>query len=198
MGNVYAALVHYPVRDRAGDTITTAVTNIDVHDLARSIRTYDLSGYFIVSPIDAQQAIIARIVDHWTGEGAGTRRMPERKAALELVRGVRTIEEACAEIERREGRAPRMVATAARPPQGREAVGFGDEASVMRRSEVPSLILFGTGHGLTHEVLAEAESVLEPIRAGGSFNHLSVRAATAIVLDRLFGEDGVNSGDSRD
>ena len=33
------ALVHHPVLDKGGAIVTTALTNLDVHDLARSART---------------------------------------------------------------------------------------------------------------------------------------------------------------
>ena len=52
------ALVHHPVLDAKGDTVTTAITNLDVHDLARSARTYGCSDYFIVHPITAQRDLI--------------------------------------------------------------------------------------------------------------------------------------------
>jgi hypothetical protein len=53
-----------------------------------------------------------------------------------------------------------------------------------------ALILFGTGWGLTRDALALAEVMLPPIdalpsRAG--YNHLPVRAACAIILDRVCG-----------
>ncbi len=51
----------------------------------------------------------------------------------------------------------------------------------------PLLFLFGTGWGLTEEVLEQADDILEPIRGAGAYNHLSVRSAAAILLDRLRG-----------
>ena len=83
MSPVYCALVHYPVRDRAGDTVTTAVTTLDVHDIARSGRTYGLRGYYVVTPIEAQHALTRRILEHWDS-GAGRKRMPERHEALSI------------------------------------------------------------------------------------------------------------------
>ncbi|HBQ11088.1 MAG TPA: hypothetical protein DEF51_07890, partial [Myxococcales bacterium] len=70
VSGVYLALVHHPVVDRAGDVITTAVTNLDVHDIARSARTYDLAGYYVVTPIEAQHRLVDRILGHWR-DGAG-------------------------------------------------------------------------------------------------------------------------------
>ncbi len=50
------------------------------------------------------------------------------------------------------------------------------------------LLIFGTGWGLAPAVVAEADALLEPIRSAvGDYNHLSVRSACAIALDRLCG-----------
>ena len=53
------------------------------------------------------------------------------------------------------------------------------------------LLVFGTGWGLAGEVIAGADALLEPVRAreATGYNHLSVRAACAILLDRLRGLD---------
>jgi tRNA (guanine37-N1)-methyltransferase len=36
MADLFLALLHYPVRDKNGAIVTTAVTNMDIHDIARS------------------------------------------------------------------------------------------------------------------------------------------------------------------
>ena len=53
----------------------------------------------------------------------------------------------------------------------------------------PVLLVFGTGWGLADEVIAGADALLEPVRAreATGYNHLSVRAACAILLDRRLG-----------
>jgi hypothetical protein len=186
---VYIALVHHPVRDRLGETVTTAITNLDVHDLSRSARTYDLAGFFVVTPVEAQTKIVRAILDHWE-TGAAQRRVPARRQALALCQPATSIEEAEAEIERRHGVAPRRVATAAqRPGDGRD-VDFDTASRIIRDASDPFLILFGTGHGLVPETLESASLWLAPVRGDASYNHLSVRAAAAIILDRLFGETG--------
>ncbi|HEY6838272.1 MAG TPA: RNA methyltransferase, partial [Geobacteraceae bacterium] len=55
-------------------------------------------------------------------------------------------------------------------------------------AEQPYLLVFGTGWGLTEELFERADLVLRPIKGPGSYNHLSVRSAAAIILDRLLGE----------
>jgi hypothetical protein len=188
---VYAALVHYPVRDREGATMTAAVTNIDVHDIARSSHTFGLQGLFVISPIDAQRALVERILEHWR-EGAGKRRMPHRSEALAVCQPAQSIAEAREHIAAAHGAQPRMIATAARSSGRAQISRFAEARELLAASQEPWLILFGTGHGLADEVLSAADLLLEPIRGVGDYNHLSVRAAAAIVFDRLFG--GSSSG----
>ena len=175
----FVALVHHPVYDRNGQVVTTALTNLDLHDIARACRTYGLGGYFIVHPAPAQQALAGRILAHFSG-AEGAERNDFRRQALEDVRVVPTLEEAEDDIAERLGQRPVRVATAARDAPG--TVGYD-----LRIDESPALLLFGTGFGLTDEVLAGCRYRLEPVRGPSDYNHLSVRGACAIILDRLFG-----------
>ncbi len=185
---VYAALIHHPVRSRDGAMITSAITNVDVHDIARSCRTYGLRGYFVVSPIAAQRLLVDRILDHWR-TGAGARRVPERSDALARCRPVESIEAALAAIEVEAGAPPEVVVTEARPELAARAVSFASMRERLASASRPALILFGTAHGLHPDVLARADRVLEPIEGSADYNHLSVRAAAAITFDRLFRRD---------
>lgn len=185
---VYCALIHHPVRDRAGDIITSAVTNLDVHDIARSARTYGLAGYFVVSPIAAQQVVVERILSHWK-TGAGARRTPERGDALSRVHTIKSLEAVEEHIRAAHGVSPTLVITEARPELAGTVVSFAEERARMSTASVPSLILFGTAHGLHPTVLARADRTLAPIFGSGPYNHLSVRAAAAITFDRLFSPD---------
>jgi hypothetical protein len=179
------ALVHHPVLDAQGETVTTAITNLDVHDLARSARTYGCSDYFIVHPITAQRDLVERICAHWS-EGSSGKRIPDRKVALSLVRVVTSLEEM---VERLGGRdAVELWVTAARSVSGAPL----DSATARARLDgegKPVVILFGTGWGLARSVIDSADAVLAPVRAAEAtgYNHLSVRAACAITLDRLRG-----------
>jgi len=187
MPPVALALLHHPVRDRSGALITTAVTNLDVHDIARSARTYDLAAYYLVTPIEAQRVLIERILSHWR-DGAGARRVPERSVALSICHVVPSLEAALAHMQSAAGQRPHTFVTGARPPEGRSVLEPPEARA--RMAEAPSLLLFGTGHGLAPQTVAEADHVLAPIRGAASYNHLSVRAAVAITLDRLFGDAG--------
>jgi hypothetical protein len=182
---VAIALVHHPVLDRAGETVTTAITNIDVHDLARSARAYGLSDVFVVHPIAAQRLLAERIREHWTS-GSGKKRIPDRADALELVRVVTALEDAYAALGGRE--ALELWTTAASARWG-EPTRFAAARAHLAEAGKPVLMLFGTGWGLARDVVAGADLRLEPLRAAAEtgFNHLSVRAAAAIALDRLLG-----------
>jgi hypothetical protein len=176
-------LVHHPVLDGQGATVTTAVTNLDVHDLARSARTYGCSDYFIAHPIAAQRELVTRIRDHWT-DGSSGRRIPDRREALGVLRIVDSLEAA---VEALGGRsAVEIWATAAR--ELGPSLTFAAARERLTTDGKAVLIAFGTGWGLAPAVVGEADALLEPIRAGaGAYNHLSVRSACAIALDRLCG-----------
>jgi tRNA (guanine37-N1)-methyltransferase len=185
---IYLGLVHYPVKDREGNIVTTAVTNLDVHDLARSSRSYGLAGYYVITPIAAQRELVTKILEHWV-EGSGKRRVPERGVALGLCTPTESIDSAISAIEAAHGERPVLAVTAARLPKELRPQSPAALRARMRESARPWLILFGTGHGLAAEVLDRADVALPPIRPG-VYNHLSVRAAGAIMLDRIFGDSG--------
>jgi hypothetical protein len=181
----YVLLLHYPVYDKHRRVVATAITNLDIHDIARACRTFGLGGFFLATPIEAQRELGRRIVDHWQ-HGYGATYNERRKEALEKVRIVADLAEARDAITQETGLDPLLCATAAREcgsltePELRQA---------LRASGRPLLLAFGTGWGLTEELLAGADHVLRPIRGASDYNHLSVRSACAIMLDRLFGEE---------
>jgi len=184
---VHAALVHYPVRDRAGATATSAITNVDVHDLARSCRTYGLSGYWVVSPIAAQRLLVDRILEHWR-TGSGARRVPERTKALSICRPSESLDAVVGAVGEREGMAPEIWVTEARShDEGRPTTSWGDARRLLSERTRPVLVLFGTAHGLHSSVLSRALVTVAPIEPEAEFNHLSVRAAAAVTFDRLLG-----------
>lgn len=199
MRRVAIALVHYPVLDRAGETVTTAITNLDLHDMARSVRSFGLEAMYVVHPIEAQRLLATRVRDHWV-EGSGKRRIPDRASAMELLRVVVTLEDVYAELGGRDaievwttaasarGGAVTTYA-AARVRLERETAACDGAGAMESSAPRPVLVLFGTGWGLRGDLVERADVRLEPIRAAAEtgYNHLSVRAACAITLDRLFG-----------
>src|SRR4030042_6224342 len=95
--NLYLGLVHHPIYDKRGEVVATAVTNFDIHDIARCVRTFGLRGFYMITPLESQIQLVKRIIDHWT-RGSGAVYNPTRKESLSLVRVSRTIEEAGQEI----------------------------------------------------------------------------------------------------
>jgi len=181
---VSVALVHHPVFDRTGAVVTTALTNVDLHDIARSVATYGLEGFYVVTPIESQRDKCAAIAAAWRDEGKDY-----RLDALARVHAVPAVTDAIADLRDRHGAEPVVVATTA------SAERF---AALPRRSPpellaeltastAPTLLLFGTGWGLVDTMIPEASRVVAPISGRPPWNHLSVRSAVAIVLDRLFG-----------
>ena len=181
---VHIALVHYPVINKLGDIVSTAVTNLDIHDNARSARTYGVAGYYIVTPLDAQVELVSRILNHWR-EGFGARRVPNRVDAMNLVHVSRTLESALEHIVDGRDVKPTVVATAAR--RLGKTVSYDAMRAQMQAETGPFVLVFGTGYGLADPVIDRVDSVLEPIGDPDNWNHLSVRSAVAITLDRLLG-----------
>jgi hypothetical protein len=182
--NVWIALVHYPVLNRQRDVVTTAITNLDVHDIARAARTYNLRRYFIVTPIERQRALASKIVAHWV-EGYGASRVPERGEALRLVETADSLERAIERVAEDSGKRPIVVATCARA--GKATISYHSLSEKIVSGD-PVLVLLGTGWGLAEPVFEISDEVLQPIDVpGGDYNHLSVRTAAAITLDRLIG-----------
>ncbi len=174
-------LAHYPVVNKAGEVIASAVTNLDLHDIARAVRTFGARSFAVVTPLADQQVLVRRIVDHWT-KGGGGRQNPDRKKALDGITIQDTIQDAIHDIRLRNEHPPRIVATCAARREGsstygrmREIIGDGK----------PYALLFGTAWGLVEEVIQEADYILDPITGPTEYNHLSVRSAVSIVLDRL-------------
>ena len=90
---LYMGLLHYPVYNKRRQTIASAVTSMDLHDLSRLARTYGIKAFYVVTPLRDQQRFAERILDHWiTGYGATYN--PHRKEALALVRIASTLDQA--------------------------------------------------------------------------------------------------------
>lgn len=64
-------------------------------------------------------------------------------------------------------------------------ISIKDAAASIEDEDISILILFGTGWGLAREILERADLILSPVLGKGNYNHLSVRSAAAIIVDRL-------------
>ncbi len=180
---VYVALVHYPVYNKQFRIVTTAFVNLDVHDIARAVRTYGIKAFFLVQPVREQQILVERVLRHWM-EGPGASFNPTRVDALKLVQIKNSIDETLEEIEKLEGLRPKVVVTDARSRE--KMIGYLELKKKILSAKRPYLMLFGTGWGIANEVIVTADYVLKPIEGLTDYNHLSVRSAASITLDRLF------------
>ncbi len=178
------ALLHYPVVNKHGEVIVSAVTNLDLHDIARAAKTYRVAGFYVVTPLADQARLAGRIIGYWT-EGEGAAYNPRRADALKLAMVRNDLDEVRREIRKSAGAAPVTVVTSARKHD--QAVTFSFLRNVLKEKSL--LLVFGTAWGLDQTVLDGADYVLEPLQAGGVYNHLSVRSAVSIILDRLIGID---------
>ncbi len=189
--NLYLGLIHHPVKNKQGELVATSVTNLDIHDIARSCRTFGVKKYFIVTPLRAQHDLVGRILGHWNKSGVCSAH-PDRGEALGLAYLAMDLDEACRAIEAEEGAYPRLVAT------GANLKSFDHScrsmAHKMHLDEAPYFLLFGTGWGLHSSLIERSDFTLRPIsgRMPGDYNHLSVRSAVAIYLDRLTTGEAVN------
>ncbi len=180
------ALIHHPVVNRHGEIIGSAVTNLDLHDIARASKTFGIGSYWVVTPYPLQQELATGIVGHWT-EGYGGVADSDRAAALSLIKIRASLAEVIDEMTRRhDGRRPKVVATSA-ASSGEKRISFSALRQEIVGEKTPVLLLFGTAWGLAPEALELADAMLPPIVGPGAYNHLSVRSAASIMLDRLLG-----------
>lgn len=179
------ALLHQDMVDKTDRRIVTSLTLLDIHDLTRSSRTYGAKNLFIVHPSVTHRKLARKLASHWqTGGGASYN--PDRKEALDILNIACDLDEVIHKIDLRTGQAPILVATSARVAGN--SISFSDLRQLMTAEDRPFLILLGTGWGMHSELLQRAHYLLEPIHGSGDYNHLSVRSAGAIILDRLIGQ----------
>jgi len=143
----------------------------------------------VVSNLPAQREIVDNVLSYWLEE-FGKEYNPSRSEALTVVKRASYIEDVLEDIQEIEGQRPDLVFTSAK--RGRDRFSYGAMRDIIARSEKPHLLLFGTSWGLPGEIEKICDYALEPLRANSDFNHLSVRAAVAIVLDRLIHEDTID------
>jgi hypothetical protein len=183
MPKLYMALIHYPVVDKNGDIIASAVTNLDLHDISRAAKTYGLNSFYVVTPLEDQKELVARIISHWTN-GIGAKYNPKRRSALELIRVKDSFSEVLDQIADTENDYPITIATCARKYPTNVSY---EKLGAMLNNGKPYVLILGTAWGLAEEFISKADYVLEPIAGATDYNHLSVRSAAAIMLDRLLG-----------
>ena len=180
--SVYLGLVHWPVINKKGMKVTTSVTNLDIHDISRTAKTFGLKKYFLIGPMKEQKDLVGRILDHWKSD-KGNCYNPDRSEALSLVEIADSVEHAIEEVTKLEGVRPYIVVT------GANILHDGDENTLKEKiwpDNRPILMLFGTGWGLAPEIVELGDFKMCPIKGQNQdYNHLSVRAAAAIYCDRI-------------
>lgn len=169
------ALVHHPVLNRHGEEIASVVDEFDVFDGGRLALTYGIPSLYVVNPVPAQRDKAQRVIDHARSE--------ERDAArgrMDALTWCASLEDAIADASRPER--PWVVATSAvaREP----AASVADVRGRLAEGQ-DVLLVIGKAWGLAPSVLQRCDVQLRPIDAGTGFNHLSVRSAMAILVDRL-------------
>lgn len=179
--DLYVALIHYPVMNKKQQPIGSALTTIDMHDIARASITFGVKGFFVVTPFEDQALIARQVIEHWT-KGVGGKLNPFRKEALELIHVVETYEDATAWLEKKYGKQAVSIATSAKKAQKTIETG---QLKQMLEKDIPHVLLFGTAWGLAEELIEGCDYILEPIFGAADYNHLSVRSAASIYLDRI-------------
>lgn len=166
--------------NRLGEVISSTVDSFDFFDASRLALTYGVDRMYIVHPEPAQQALVSRLIAHGQAQG----RQDAQRGHFEHSVGVHDLQAAIDDVQARCQCRPKVVATTAR--SGPPKVGLGslrDSLSPQR----PQLWLIGKAWGMTQAVIDGADCVAASIDTGTGYNHLSVRSALAIYIDRMLG-----------
>ncbi len=185
--NLYLALVHYPVVNKNGEKVASAITNLDLHDIARAVKTYGVKKFYVITPLKDQKELVNKILSHWR-DGFGAKYNPKRSEALELVDVCDTLDDVLYRIKENSGESLETIVTSAKR-------GFNnlDYKQLNNKIKIGTscLLIFGTAWGLSNTIIEKADFMLEPILGNTEYNHLSVRSAVSIILDRLLGRNNI-------
>lgn len=180
LSRLAVALVHHPVLNRHQEVVATAVTNLDLHDIARTCRTFGVGRFYVITPVKEQQKIVGQIIQHWVS-GYGSAHNPDRCSAFQLVETVDDLESARKLWSKEHSQPARLVITSAK-----ESAGLNGQDCRLLLVENPLLLVLGTGSGLAPEITDQSCEAFQSILGIAEYNHLPVRAAAAIILDRIF------------
>jgi len=173
--NIAVALVHAPILNKQGESSATSVSSIDIHDFARTCGFYGVSPVYIVHPTEGMQQFVKDIQAHWLDSKRGEHNQG-RRDVLSHVKVVSTLDEVLRDKDYQ------LWYTSAQTPQGSVCI----EPHELLKKAGGHLLVFGTGHGLDTDLLPNENGWLYSIEGMGKVRHLSVRAALAIYLDKLF------------
>jgi hypothetical protein len=181
LNNLDLALVHHDMTDRSGRIITTSVTPIDIHDIARNCKTFGVRKFYVAHPSKKMRDLVRSIMGHWESTDA-KKYNPNRTEALAVAEVLPTLQDALGDATLSRGKKPKILGTSAR--DGKERITFSQARELIHTKE-NFILLLGTGHGISTNLANQADYFIEPIKGASEYNHLSVRSACAILLDRL-------------
>lgn len=171
------AIVHHPCINRLGQEICSTISEHDVFDASRLSLTYNVNIY-VVNPKPAQRELCMRLLSH--GTDSNTR--ASARGLFTKTSYAADLETVIQQLTTEHGAAPFVVATSAKSSNG--DVSFASVREHMQQGR-HLLLLVGKAWGLSSSVLDAADARLTPIDSGSGYNHLSVRSALAILIDRL-------------
>lgn len=182
----FVALLHEEIDLPHGQVGTTSVTTLDIHDIARSCATFGIQNYYLVTPLKDQQRIVQTLLSFWRSD-TGIDYNPSRHEAVNRVEMRDHWHQVIEAIEEKTGKKPVVIATSARGHAFPEkSINFSQQDKVWALGR-PVLLLLGTGGGMARSVMEKVDFILDPIEGFTDFNHLSVRTAAGILLDRWLG-----------
>ena len=184
----YVALLHSQVLIKNQQKIhtgNTSIASIDIHDAARASATYGVKNVFIVTELEDQQVILKTFLNFWTSD-KGQNYNATRHRAVSSVIPSPSLDFVIESIKKQTGKDPIIIATSAKPYAQTPNIDYFSQGTVWRHQR-PVLFVFGTGQGLCNEVLNRCDFMLLPLTGLTKYNHLSVRSAISIVLDRWLG-----------
>ncbi len=182
----YVALMHNDVILKAFNKVgNTSITSIDIHDISRSSATYGIENVFLVSALKDQHAILEKFLDFWMSS-EGKKYNTTRFEAIKKVVPAFDFDQVVEVIYNKEGKKPIIIATSAKIQSEVKSLDYYSQ-EVIWKQDRPVLFVFGTGQGLSSEFLQKCDYLFGPINGLIDYNHLSVRSAVSIVLDRWLG-----------
>jgi len=182
--NHYAILMHNDVILENGREGTSSVTSLDIHDIARSAKTFGIKKYFIVTRLADQQEIVNTLLNFWKTD-IGKSYNSNRSDAIEIVDLKFELDDVLKDIKNLEnGLDPILISTSAKAQETN--LGFNDQDKLWSLKR-PIIFIFGTARGLSSKILDMSDYLLPAIKGFSEFNHLSVRSAAAIIFDRWLG-----------
>ena len=178
---LYIALLHYPAYNKDKEIVATSIVIHDIHDMSRAARTYGVNKFYVVQPMEEQKKVVSRIVKFW--ETTGYEYNPNRLEAISVMDVKDSLTDVVHEIETINNIHPLIVGTSAK--ERNKTISYEEVVKTLSLDK-PVLVVFGTGWGIPESFEAEFDAFLPPIEGATDFNHLSVRSACSIILDRIY------------